>query len=183
MNMEVLEAIKGRRSIRKYKSDPVPEEALRTLMEAVKWAPSWSNTQCCQVIVVKNADTKSKFAKTVPKDNPALSSLSEAPVVLVFCAKKEISGYDQGKTATVKGDWLMFDTGLAVQSLCLTAHALSLGTVVIGQFDHQKVAEILEVPGNVDVVTMIPLGYPAARENVTKRKDTSEFISYDKYRK
>jgi nitroreductase len=159
----------------------VPEDVLRTLMETVRCAPSWFNTQCREVVVVKNVDIKSQLAKTVPKDNIALFSLIEAPIVLVFCSIKGISGYDQGKAATVKGDWLMFDTGLAVQNLCLAAHGLGLGTVVIGLFDHRKVAEILGVPENIDVVAMVPLGYPAAKGDITKRKNSSEFIHHNKY--
>ena len=75
----------------------------------------------------------------------------------------------------------MFDTGIAMQSLCLAAYGLGLGTVVVGLFDHRKAEEILGVPQNVEVVAMIPLGYPAAEGGAPKRKEPSEFIFYDKY--
>jgi nitroreductase len=179
--VDLMDGIKGRRSIRKYKPDPVPEEVLRTVLEAVRWAPSWANTQCWRVIVVKDSKIKSEIAKTVPAINPALSSLSEAPVVLVLCGAKRVSGYYGDNPTTGKGDWLMFDTGIAMQNLCLTAHSLSLGTVVIGLFDHKKVEEILGVPQNVEVVAMTPLGYPAAEGVAPKRKEPSEFVFYDKY--
>ena len=52
--MELMEAIKKRRSIRKYKPDPIPEEALGAVLEAVRWAPSWANTQCWEVIIIKD---------------------------------------------------------------------------------------------------------------------------------
>ena len=58
VNMDLMEAIKGRRSIRKYKPDPVSEETLQKIMEAVRWAPSWANTQCWEVIVVKDPKDK-----------------------------------------------------------------------------------------------------------------------------
>ena len=109
--MDLMEAIKGRRSIRKYKPDPVPEEALRTVMEAVRWAPSWANTQCWEVIVIKDPKVKSELATVLSKGNPALSSLTDAPLVLVLCGKKGISGFYKGQSDTDKGDWLMFDTG------------------------------------------------------------------------
>jgi nitroreductase len=184
VDMDLMEAIKGRRSIRKYKPDPVSEEALNTLMEAVRWAPSWHNTQCWEVIVVKDQKVKSELATTlihIPKSNPAASSMTEASIVLVLCGIKGVSGYYKGQSQTVKGDWLMFDTGLAMQNLCLTAHALGLGTVVVGRFDHKKVAEILGVPQNVEVVAMTPLGYPAAEGSAPKRKELSEFVFYEKY--
>ena len=181
--MELMEAIKGRRSIRKYQSDPVPEEVLRTLMEAVRWAPSWANTQCWEVIVVKDPKVKSELATTLPKGNPALSSMTDAPLVLVLCGKKGVSGFYKGQPSTVKGDWVMFDTGLAMQNLCLAAHTLGLGTVIVGFFDHKKAEEILGVPENVEVVAMTPLGYRAVEGSVSKRKEISEFVFYEKYPK
>jgi nitroreductase len=179
--MDLMEAIKGRRSIRRYKSDPVSEETLHTLMEAVRWAPSWANTQCWEVIVVKDPKVKSDLSTALPKTNPALSSLTDAPLVLVLCGKKGVSGYYKGQPVTVKGDWLMFDAGLAMQNLCLAAHALGLGTVVVGMFDHKKAEEILGLPQNVEVVAMTPLGYRATEGGNPKRKELSEFVFYDKY--
>ena len=179
--MDLMEAIKGRRSIRKYKPDPVSEETLQQIMEAVRWAPSWANTQCWEVIVVKDPKVKSELATALPKTNPALSSMTEAPLVIVLCGKKGVSGFKKGEAATVKGDWLMFDTGIVMQTLCLTAHSLGLGTVVVGMFDHKKAEEILGVPQNAEVVAMTPLGFPATEGATPKRKEIAEFVFYDKY--
>ncbi len=179
--MDLMGAIKGRRSIRKYKPDPVPEEVMRALIEAVRWSPSWANTQCWEVIVVKDPKVKSELAMALSKTNPALSSITEAPLLTVLCGKKGVSGFKKGEAATVKGDWLMFDTGIAMQTLCLTAHSLGLGTVIVGLFDHRKVEEILGVPQNVEVVAMTPLGYPATEGSAPKRKEISEFVFSDHY--
>ena len=179
--MDLMDAIKERRGIRKYRPDAVPEEALRMVMEAVRWAPSWANTQCCEVIVVKDPKVKSDLAAALSKGNPSLSSITEAPLVIVLCGIKGISGYFKGQVSTEKGDWLMFDTGLAMQNLCLAAHGLGLGTVIVGNFNHQKVAEILGVPQNVEVVAITPLGYRAVEGVAPKRKDLSEFVHYEKY--
>ena len=181
--MDLMEAIKGRRSIRKYKSDPIPEEIFRTLMEAVRWSPSWANTQCWEVIAVKDQGVKSELATVLPKGNPASPSILNAPLVVVLCAKKGTSGFYGGQVVTVKGDWLMFDTGIAMQSLCLTAHSLGLGTVVVGMFDHKKAEKILGVPENVEVVAMTPLGYPTTGGSTPKRKEISEFVFSDHYGK
>ena len=179
--MDLMEAIKGRRSIRKYKPDPVPESTLQKTMEAVRWSPSWANTQCWEVIAVRDPKIKSELATALSKGNPALSSMTEAPLVIVLCGKKGVSGFKKGEATTVKGDWLMFDTGLAMQTLCLTAHSLGLGTVIIGLFDHKKVEEILGVSPNAEVVAMTPLGYPAAEGIAPKRKEISEFVFNEKY--
>jgi nitroreductase len=181
--MDLMEAIKGRRSIRKYKSGPVSEETLQKVMEAVRWSPSWANTQCWEVIVVKDPGMKSQLANTLTATNPARSSMTEAPLVVVLCGKKGVSGFKKGQAATVKGDWLMFDTGIAMQSLCLAAHGQGLGTVVVGLFDHKKAEEILSVPQNVEVVAMTPLGHPGTEGSATKRKDFSEFVFSDRYPK
>lgn len=181
--MELMEAIKGRRSIRKYKPDSIPDEALQKIMEAVRWSPSWANTQCWEVIVVKDPKIKSELASTLTRTNPALSSMTEAPLIVVLCGKKGISGFKKGEPATIKGDWLMFDTGIAMHTLCLTAHSLGLGTVVVGLFDHKKAEEILGTPPDREVVAMTPLGYPAAEGFAPKRKELSEFVFYDKYGK
>jgi nitroreductase len=108
--------------------------------------------------------------------------MMNAPVVLVLCGIKGLSGYYKGQAATEKGDWLMFDLGMAMQNLCLAAHGLGLGTVVIGMFDHRKVAEILKVPRNLEVMAMTPLGYPGKTGSAPRRKETSSFVSYEKFR-
>ena len=179
--MDLMEAIKGRRSIRKYKPDAVPEEVLQKVMEAVRWSPSWANTQCWEVILVRDPNIKAELANTLTTTNPARSSMTEAPLVVVLCGKKGISGFKKSEAATVKGDWLMFDTGIAMQSLCLAAYGLGLGTVVVGLFDHKKAEEILGVPQNAEVVAMTPLGYPASGGGAPKRKEFSEFVFYEKY--
>jgi nitroreductase len=68
-----------------------------------------------------------------------------------------------------------------MQNLCLVAHALGLGTVIVGNFNHRAVAEILGVPGEVEVVAMTPLGYPATEGSAPKRKDIPEFVSSGRY--
>lgn len=181
--MDLMEAIKGRRSIRKYKPDAVPEEVFQKVMEGVKWSPSWANTQCWELIVVKDPNMKSELANTLTATNPARSSMTEAPLVVVLCGKKGVSGFKKGEATTVKGDWLMFDTGMAMQSLCLAAYGQGLGTVVVGLFDHKKAEEILGLPQNVEVVAMTPLGYPASEGTAPKRKEFSDFVFYEKYPK
>ena len=181
--MDLMEAIKGRRSIRKYKPEPVSEEALQEVIEAVRSSPSWANTQCWELILVRDPNVKSELANTLTPTNPARSSIAGAPLVVVLCGKKGISGFEKGEAATVKGDWLMFDTGIAMQNLCLAAYGLGLGTVIVGLFDHRKAEEILGLSQNVEVVAMTPLGYPAVQRSAPKRKEVSEFVFSERYPK
>jgi nitroreductase len=177
--MEVWEAIRGRRSIRKMKGDPIPEERVLELLEAVKWAPSWANTQCWEVILVGKPEIKESLAQTLLSShphNPAYETTKKAPWVLVFLGQKGKAGYLQGKPATDKGDWLMFDVALAVQNFCLAAWDKGLGTVIVGAFDAQKAKEILRVPEDREVVVIVPLGVPEEIPEPRKRKEVREFL-------
>ena len=97
--MDLMEAIKGRRSIRKYKPDPVPENTLQNIMEASRWSPSWANTQCWEVIAVRDPKVKSELATALSKGNPALSSVTDAPLVIVLCGKRGVSGFKKGEAS------------------------------------------------------------------------------------
>ena len=177
----LMDIIKGRRSIRKYEDKEVPEDLLNQILESIQWAPSWANTQCWEVIVVKDQGLKEALAEVLPKTNPVRKHFTEAPVVLVLCGKLESSGYYKGQVTTKLGDWFMFDLGLAAQNLCLTAHDQGLGTVITGVFDHGKAGEILGVPEGYELVSLIPVGYPAYDSKAPKRRDISDFTHYDKF--
>jgi nitroreductase len=181
--MDILETIKGRRSIRKYKPDPIPDEMLGAVLEAVRWSPSWANTQCWEVIVIREPEIKAKVAESLPPGNPALSSLREAPVLLVLCALRNLSGFRRGEVTTDKGDWFMFDIGVATENLCLAAHSLGLGTVIVGLFDANKVERLLGVPENISVVAMTPLGYAQKEVSAPRRKELVDFVHFETYRK
>jgi len=176
--MDVLEKIKSRRSVRKYKSDPIPQEDLDIILEAIRWAPSWANTQCWEVIIVTDREQRKKLSEIVPPKNPAVNALITAPVIIVMAARKGVSGYYKGKTVTTYGDWFMFDVALAMQNLVLEAHSRGLGTVDLGYFDHEKAARLLAIPEDFQVVAMTPLGYPAEMPKPPSRKSLTEFVSY-----
>ena len=179
--MDLLSAITGRRSIRKYTAKPVEDGDLEEVLEALRWAPSWANTQSWEIVVVKDPETKRKLGDTLPAGNPACSSFDEAPVVIVACARRGKAGYFKGNAVTDKGDWYMFDVALAMQNLTLAAYALGLGTVLVGFFDANKVAHLLNIPEEVAVVAMTPLGYPAGEAKPTPRKALDDFVSYDTF--
>ena len=177
---DLMKNIKGRRSIRKYQDKDVSDESLSRVLEAVQWSPSWANTQCWEVIVVKDPAIKEKLQGALTK-NPATKAMVQAPVVLVLCGKLKSSGYYKDQVTTKFGDWFMFDLGIATQSLCLTAYDLGLGTVIVGLFDHNKTKEILGVPEDYEIVAMIPVGYPSKDPEAPKRREISEFTRYDKF--
>jgi nitroreductase len=192
--MELFEAIKTRRSIRRYTPDPVDDEKIDTILEAGRWAPSWANTQCWRFIVVRDPEVKSKIAESliniVMQDsvwvNPAFKAFATAPVIIVVCAQTGKSGYRHGggnEPVTDKGDWFMFDAALAVQNMALATHAQGLGTVIIGAFDARQVEKLLGVPEGYRAVTLFPVGVPAREAKTPPRKELAEIVMKEKWAK
>ena len=179
--VDLMGIIKGRRSIRRYQEKEVPEELLQQVLESIQWSPSWANTQCWEVVLIKDPNVKEKIKGALNRTNPAQKAIEQAPVILALCAKQKRSGFYKGEATTKLGDWFMFDLGLATQSLCLTAHNLGLGTVIVGFFDHDRAKEVLGVDENHEVVVLIPLGYPAKDSPAPKRREISDFCRNDAF--
>lgn len=178
---DLMNMIKGRRSIRRYEDKDIPEADLQTILEAVQWSPSWANTQCWEIVVIKDKAMKERVNETLSATNPARKGLPAAPVVLAVCGKTLSSGYYKGEASTKFGDWIMFDLGIATQSICLAAHSLGLGTVIVGYLDHDKAKNVLGVGEGYEVVALIPVGYPAKDSPAPKRREISEFTHYEKF--
>ncbi|MBA4371800.1 MAG: nitroreductase [Thermodesulfovibrio sp.] len=186
--MDLSEAVKTRRSVRRFSNQPVEEEKLQTLLEAVRMSPSWANRQCWRFVVVRDQKTREAvselsyveafFAPKGYKVNPAKKGLAEAPVVVVACADPTESGvlWDQ--------PYYMTDIGIASQTLMLTAHSLGLGSVFVGVFDDKKMRELLGIPEAIKIVGLFPVGYP--QDNTVKegppRKQLNEIVHYEKWK-
>lgn len=159
----------------------VEEQKLNQLLEAVQWSQSWANTQCWEVIVIKDPEVKKQLQETLFKGNPATNSITDAPVVLALCAKLNSSGYYKEQVTTKFGDWFMFDLGLATQNICLSAHDQGLGSVVVGLFDHDKAKESLKVPEGYELLTLVPVGYPAKTPKTPERRAIGDFTHYERF--
>jgi len=192
--MELFDAIKNRRSVRRFTFDPVSDEKIEAILEAGRWAPSWGNSQCWRFVVVRDPAVRTELAgalqpikmpdREIP--NPALAGFTAAPVIIVVCAKMGRSGCQPGAKpdgipVTDKGDWFMFDTALAVQNMVLAAHAMGLGTVIIGAFDAPMAEKVLGVPEGYRVVVMFPLGVPEREGKAPPRKELSEIVIHDQW--
>ncbi|MBN1376474.1 MAG: nitroreductase family protein [Dehalococcoidia bacterium] len=182
--MDVLSAIRSRRSVRQYKDTPVPDDVLQKVLEAARWAPSWANTQCTRYVVIKDPATKEKLAEMLNKGNPSTEAIKQAPIVIVACAELGKAGFYKGVLATNRDDWFMFDVGIAMQNLILAAQSLGLGTVHVGFIpDSKKVDEIIGVPEGVVSIEMTPLGYPTGETKAPPRKELADIVFYEKYGK
>lgn len=182
--MDLYQAISDRRSVRRYTSEPVSPEALDRLLAAAQWAPSWAHTQCVEVVVVDDAEVKEKLQAACGDKNPAYKAMGEAPLVVAFCARKGRAGFKKGEAATPRGDgWLMFDTGLSMQNFMLAAHAEGLATVCVGLFDSAASGRALNLPDDMEVVAMTPLGHPDQTPNLPARKERALFAHRNGYAK
>ena len=182
--MDLDEAITGRRSVRKYTDYAVSDEEIRALIEAAGWAPSWANTQVWEFIAVRDKALIEKVVGTYAEKNPATKGSLNASVLIVACAKTGVSGCYGGKEVTKLANWYMFDLGMAVQNLCLKAHAMGLGTVVVGLMDHEACRKVLGVPAGYEVVAVVPVGRPEAPgRSGPPRKELSGVLDRDTFGK
>ncbi len=179
--MEALECIKTRRSVRKFTEQPVDRALLEQVVAAAAYAPSWKNTQIARYTVVTDLEKKQRLADECMMDfafNQKTSS--HAPALVVVTAITGRSGYERdGSFSTSQGThWQSFDAGVAAQTFCLAAHALGLGTVIMGIFDEAKVRAVLDLPAEQMVSAIIAIGHPAEQPVCPKRKDVDTLLQF-----
>jgi len=179
--MDVLEAIHTRRSVRRFTDEPVSDEDLSKVLEAARWSPSWVNVQPWRIIVVRDPQRKQALKETLLPNNPAAKGFDQVPLILVLVGERGKSGLYGNVAATDKGDWYMFDLGIAAQNIALASHALGLGTVHVGAMNHREAARILNVPDGFEVVEILPVGHPAFPPKAPPRKEVQEFVTYETF--
>jgi nitroreductase len=181
MKDEVLTLLQSRRTIRRYTEDQLPRAMLDSILQAAQSAQSWNNSQCWECVVVTDPKVRKQLQQTVPTKNPAFLATVKSAALLAICAKTKTSGYFGEEPGSMLGDWFLHDIGIMTQNICLQAHGLGLGTVVIGWFDHQKAKEILMLPQGVELVSLIPIGYPEHDPTAPSRKSLEEFVHCNQY--
>jgi nitroreductase len=204
--MDVSEAIKKRRSIRKFKPDPIPEEKIRLLLESARLAPSGTNTQPWRFIIVKDNGTKKKLQEAAHNQRHVKS----APVIIVCCADlkafKEFSErvdeliesgalpertrevfipYLSKDMDTVTKDALMIaaaaNVAIAVEHIVLQAVEIGLGTCWVRWYEDDKVKEILDIPEYVEVMALLPVGVPDEEPAPRPRLGLDKIVYSEKY--
>lgn len=178
--MTADECILGRRSVRSFTDQPVSQELLKEIVTQASYAPSWKHTQITRYIAV-TGELKEKIASECTDAYPKNGEIiKNAAVLMVVTFIKNRSGFERDGSYSTRreGGWQMFDTGIASQTLCLSAYAHGLGSVILGIFDDAKVASILDVAPDREVVALIPIGYPAELPNAPKRKPVDELLEF-----
>ena len=173
--MNFLELAQSRRSLRTYLDKPIEQEKLDYILECARLAPSWKNLQCWRFIVIKDTAGRTAMAESMGESNPGRKALMSAPIVVVLCAVPKESEVWEGK------DIALLDAGLAMEHLILAATEQGLGTCWQGLFSEEKVRAALNVPDDVRVVAMTPLGYAAEERRPRPRKAMSEIAFNGKW--
>ena len=172
--MEVMEALKGRQSVKSYLPTPVEEEKLQKVLEAGRLAPSSYNSQCRKFIVVTDPAVK----KAIHDKAGTQPMIEQAPVVLVLCATPDTEHEDAMPCGEVKHP---IDMALSGAYMMLEAYEQGLGTCWLGAFDAEAVKRTLGIPEDVKVVTMIPVGYHDGTQERKPRKSLEEITGYNRY--
>ena len=177
--MTAKECIKGRRSIRAFTQEPISHDLIADIVETASYAPSWKHTQIVRYIAVEG-ELKDKIAQCTSAYARNGEIIAAAPMVIVVTIIKGRSGFERdGSFSTHRGEgWQMFDAGVASEAFCLAAYEKGLGTVIMGIFDDDKVAELLDIPEGRDVVALIPVGYPAEAPVAPRRKPVEEMVIF-----
>jgi len=177
--MEVFEAIDTRRSIRSYTDEKVTEEQLVKVLDAARKAPSWHNFQCWTYVVVSDREIIRKIGEITKRGpdefNPGRMVYNNATYFIVVCADPAKSGEPDGK------QYFMADGAITMQTLCLAAHGLGLGTCWIGSFEEAPIKALLEIPAELRIVGMTPLGVPAKRPDARPRKALEDAVFLNRY--
>ena len=178
--MTAKDCIKERRSIRKFKDQPVDHALLSEINETASYAPSWKHTQITRYIAVEG-DLKNKIAAECTPAYPKNGEIiAQAPLLVAVTYIKGRSGFERdGSYSTPRGaSWQMFDAGIAAQTFCLAAYEKGLGTVIMGIFDEAKAASLLNVPEERELAALIPVGYPDEEPAAPRRKPVEELLSF-----
>lgn len=178
--MTAKECIKGRRSIRKFKSTPVDHALMNEIIETASYAPSWKHSQIARYTAVEG-ELKDKIAGECTEMFPNNGVIiKNAPMLIALSFVKGRSGYERdGSFTTAKGDrWQMFDAGVAAEAFCLAAYDKGLGSVIMGIFDEAKAASLLELPENQELAALIPVGFPDEEPAAPRRKAVEDLLIY-----
>jgi len=169
--MNVFEAIRTRRSIRRYQNKPIEEEKLQQILEAGRLAPSSANRQEWRFVVARDAETRMRLMSAA-KNQPFVG---QAPVVVACCAQTDRHVMTCGELC------YSIDVAIAIDHMTLAAWELGLGTCWIGAFFADQVREILGIPEDVPVVELLTLGYPESVPPSTDRLPLEKIVHYERW--
>ncbi len=201
----IEQAIKERRSIRKYSQHPIPNEVLRKILEAAAWAPSAHNAQPWRFIIITSVEKKRSLAEAMAKPwlqdlkrdgepletrsnltDASVERFANAPALVLACLTLEdMLRYPDEKRQKSERDLAVQSLGAAIQNLLLAAHAMQLSACwyCAPAFCKEAVKQELKIPREVEPQALITLGYPAEHPKAPPRKPLDHVVSAEEWNK
>lgn len=170
--MDLLDGLKGRRSIRSYTEQAIPKEVIIKVIEYGAWAPSAGNNQPWEFVVI----TKEEGLQKVRAVSPGIIGKPKAVIITCINLQKVKSFTSFEKLA-------LYDIAMACQNIMLASHALGLGSCVVKSFNEVALARLLDLPENVQPELLVTLGYPSRIPNAPPRIAVDELIHWESYRR
>ncbi|NCE65335.1 nitroreductase [Pseudoflavonifractor sp. 524-17] len=176
--MDLQTCIHTRRSIRTFTSDPVSRDTLEEAVSLAAWAPSWKNTQISRYLAIQDPEALHTICEQYAPFNARVIGGCHTLVAQTFV--KNRSGFERDGSFSTDRErgWQYYDCGIAAQTFCLAAHALGLGTVILGIFDRKGLEQYLNLPEDQELMALIAVGYPAGTPAPPKRKDVETLLSF-----
>jgi nitroreductase len=154
--MKVSEAIKKRRSIRRFKPNKeISDQEIEKLLKAARWAPSAGNLQSRQIFIIR----KKLIKRLLSEAAYGQEFINQAPLALVICADLKTSALKYGNRG--RSLYCLQDATLAAQNIWLTATEIGLGACWVGAFNETEVIKILDLPKNLRPIIILAIGFPA----------------------
>lgn len=173
--MDLIEAIRDRRSIRSFTDKPVLDNTINELINLAQWAPSAGNRQARDFIIIRDNKTKEKLCSAALDQE----FIKEAPVVIIVCANEERSALRYGERGHTL--YCILDAAAAVQNLLLAVHSLGLGACWISAFSDLKVKAILNLPRFLRPIAIIPIGYSFEKPQAPTRLSHNIIVHHELY--
>lgn len=173
--MDALECIKTRQSIREFKEKPVEFDKITTIIEAGKSAPSAGNLQDWKFILITEESTKKKISDACEQQ----VWMDNAPVHIIVCSEPEKTQRMYGKRG--QENYSIQNASAAVENMLLSAHAQGLGACWIGAFNEEKLRETANIPEEIIPRAVIPIGYPAQKNEQQKKLSVIDVTYIEKW--
>jgi nitroreductase len=169
--MDILSAVKERRSIRDFQKKDIPEKIMDKLIDALIWAPSAGNIQARKFYFIKDITIKKKIAAAALNQN----FIAEAPLVIVGCTDSRISFTYRERGVLL---YSIQDVACSIMGMMLLAHELGLGSTWVGAFHEDQIMKILNMPRNLRPVALVPVGYPSKVPKAPPRLSRGEAVEF-----
>ena len=176
--METIDCIETRRSIRLFSKKPIGKALIEKLVFEAQFAPSWKNAQTTRFTAVTDGAVMDELCGALPSFNAAI--VGSATLLFAVSAVTKRSGFERdGTPTTALGEaYTYFDCGATVQTLCLAANDLDIGTVIIGIFEPTKIKFLLGIPENEELVVLVACGYKDTGAQMPPRHALAEVLRF-----